>query len=220
MGFIEILLSLVKTIHFNLANLPLKQALRLPVFIHYTTHLEIKGNIRICLDVVSPAMIRIGFHTVPVCNPNDKTSIVILENGVLCFEGTAHIGRGSKLFVGKTAYLNLGDNFAISASSSINCHYQIVFGKDIQFSWDCLVMDSDTHYIFGKNGIINKNKEVVFGDKIWIGCRSTILKGSIIPSNCVIGACSFIAGSKFFRSNSIIAGAPAKSIKDIINWKL
>lgn len=81
-------------------------------------------------------------------------------------------------------------------------------------------MDSDTHNIYGENGdIINEPREIIFGDKIWIGCRATILKGSVIPNNCVIGACSLVSG-KHFKQNSIIAGNPAKSIKTISKWKL
>ena len=81
-------------------------------------------------------------------------------------------------------------------------------------------MDSDNHKIFDENGnIINKPREIVFGDKVWIGCRTTILKGSVIPSNCVIGACSLVSGKKF-ENDSIIVGNPAKSIKKISKWEL
>lgn len=164
-------------------------------------------------------MIRIGFHKVPVCNDNDKTSLTIHNGGRLIFEGTAHIGHGTKINV-NSGELLLGDNFAVSASSQINCYTSIRFGKNIQFSWDCLVMDSDTHCIFDeKDRIVNESREIVFGNKIWVGCRSTILKGSCIPDNCVIGACSLVSGKKF-NANSIIVGNPAKSLKSINKWEL
>ena len=116
--------------------------------------------------------------------------------------------------------MQLCHNFSISASSQINCYKSISFGRDIQFSWDCLVMDSDTHNIYDERGKrVNDDREIVFGNKIWIGCRCTILKGSIIPNGCVIGACSCVSG-KNFEENSIIAGVPAKSLKKIGSWKL
>lgn len=156
----------------------------------------------------------------PIMNPNEKTVINVRKGGTIVFEGTAHIGRGTKIHVANGATLLLGDNFAISASTSINCYNSISFGRDIQFAWDCLVMDSDTHNIYDESGNrINENRPIVFGDKIWIGCRSTILKGTVIPDGCVIGACSLVSGRKF-EENTIIAGSPAKSIKKIGSWKL
>lgn len=152
--------------------------------------------------------------------PNARTVLSIDKGGVLCFDGTAHIGKGIKIHVASNAKLQLGDNFAVSASTQINCYKSIRFGRDIQFSWDCLVMDSDTHHIYNETGEkINEDQEIVFGNKIWIGCRSTILKGSIVPDGCVIGAGSLVSGH-CFEENTIIAGIPAKSLKKIGKWEL
>ncbi len=213
------LISIPRTILFNLRYLPMSQAYKMPVVIAYNTKVIVMGKVRIKGNV-SFGMIRIGFHTVPVCNRNDQTAFSIGKNACLEFLGSAHIGRGSKIHVAENANLILGDNFAISASSAINCYHSIEFGKDIQFSWNCLVMDSDTHVIYDQEGkIINNPESIIFGDKIWIGCNSTILKGAKIPSNCVIGANSVVTGSRFIE-NTIIAGNPAKTLKEIGGWRL
>ena len=136
------------------------------------------------------------------------------------FDGTAHIGRGSKILVVTNALMEIGDNFAISASSTIVSYKKIVFGRDIQFSWDCLVMDSDTHNIYNEEGqISNQPSAIKFGNKVWICNGCMILKGTEIPSNCVIGAHSVVSGHKF-KSNSIIVGSPAKIVKKIKGWHL
>ena len=80
-------------------------------------------------------------------------------------------------------------------------------------------MDSDSHRIYDNGSQINADKEIVFGDKIWIGGRSTVLKGAVIPDGCVIGATSCVTGNKF-EPYTIIAGTPAKSIKKISSWEL
>lgn len=217
--YIEIILSMPKTLFFNFRHLPFKVAYKLPIWIFYNTKVNVKGNI-IITPMASIAMIRIGFHQVPAKSPNDETMLMINREGMLVFEGEAHIGRGSRVYVEKNAKLVLGDNFAISASSIILCYKSILFGRDIQFSWDCLVMDSDTHQIYDKrNKRINEDKPIVFGDKIWIGCNCTILKGTRVPSNCVIGANSMLTGQKF-EENSIIAGNPAMTVKKIGGWDL
>ena len=217
-----ILLSIPKILFFNFRYLPISQAYKLPVIISYNTNVSVDGRIRLKSDVTF-GMIVIGFHRVLECNVNDRTVIRIEKEGVMDFCGLAHIGRGSKLFVAKDSHLSLGDNFSISASSAISCYHHIEFGKDIQFSWNCLVMDSDTHVILDKQGIeINKPKPIVFGDKIWIGCNSTILKGSRIPSNCVIGANSVVTHN--VPSFSFPIGSPAKLIKalkyDVVNYDI
>jgi acetyltransferase-like isoleucine patch superfamily enzyme len=214
-----ILCSIPRILFFNFRYFPLYQAFRLPIFITYNTKVVVKGKIRI--DGISHfGMIRIGFHKVNECNSYDQTILVVEKGAVLEFKGYSHLGRGSKLYVVEKAKLVLGDNFSISASSAISCYHYIEFGKDIQFSWNCLVMDSDTHVIYDINGKrINEDKPIIFEDKIWIGCNCTILKGTIIPSNCVIGANSVVTGNCFLK-NSIIAGNPAKTIKEIGGWRL
>lgn len=213
------ILSIPKTIYFNLAHLPLKQAIKFPVCVYYHTKIKMKGKL-ILPNNVSPFMIRIGFHTCEECNTNDKTLLSVGLGGVIRLEGSAHIGRGSKIIVSKGAEIKFGDNFAISASSTIVSYKKISFGKDIQFSWDCLVMDSDTHTIYDINGnVSNQPKEISIGDKVWICNGCMIFKGTIIPSNTVIGAHSVVSGNKY-KENSIIAGNTAKSVKLISGWDL
>ena len=167
---------------------------------------------------IRPMMIRIGFHECDECNPRNPTLLKV--EGTLVFEGSAHIGRGSKIIVEKGAVLELGDNFAISDSTAISCRKHITFGRDIQFSWDCLVMDSDTHSIFDEQGTrINEDREIVFGDKGWIGNGCMVLKGAHVPDHCVIGARSVVSGRKF-EDHTIIAGNPAKSVKKIGDFKI
>lgn len=216
----EKILSLPRSVVFCLKHLPFRQAIKMPIAVAWNTKTIGGGKIVIATDMLSSAMIRIGFHKVAVCPPNDRTVLAISKGGTLVFEGTAHIGRGTKIHVANHATLTLGDNFAVSASSQFNCYKRISFGRDIQFSWDCLVMDSDTHEILDETGQrCNANRDIVFGDHVWIGCRTTILKGTTIPNHCVIGAQSLLSGTKF-SPNTIIAGSPAKSIRKIGNWKL
>jgi len=218
MKILKLLFGFPKTIYLNFKLLPLFDAVKLPICVTYNTKIRVMGGQAIVKGKISPFMIRIGFHECSECNSTDTTLLQI--RGKLVFEGAAHIGRGSKIIVYKNAILELGDNFAISASSTISCRKHIKFGKDMQFSWDCLVMDSDTHIIMDEQGnCINPDKEIVFDDKVWIGNGCMILKGAHVPNNCVIGARSVVAGSKF-DDHTIIVGNPAKSVKRISGFRI
>lgn len=203
--------SIPKTLWVNFRWLPFRIAIKMPFAVSYDTSFSLRGK-SYFPNQIKPFMIRMGFPERPACN---RTTTKFECNGDLYFGGGVHLGNGSKIYVGKFGKLTLGDDFKISACSTILCYHKIVFGKNIQFSWDCLVMDSDTHPIFDENGnIINENKPFFFGDDIWVGCRCTILKGSILPGNNVIGSTSLVLGGKF-EKNTIIAGNPAKGMKKI-----
>lgn len=217
MKLLKILFAVPKTLYVNFRVLPFRQAVKLPIWMTCQTRVAVMGGV-ILKGNVRPFLVRIGFHECDETNRGDTTLLKV--QGQLVFEGEAHIGRGSKIVVGTGALLELGDNFAISSSSAISCYKHIKFGRDIQFSWDCLVMDSDTHSILDEQGNrMNPDREIVFGDKVWIGNGCMILKGAHVPSTCVIGARSVVSGSKF-EDHSIIVGNPAKSVKRIGDFKI
>lgn len=102
---------------------------------------------------------------------------------------------GSKLIISKGAELIIGDNFIISSNSEIICKTRIEIGNDCLLSWDVLIMDSDMHKIFQNGKCVNRAKPIVIGNHIWIGCRSSVLKGVRIADNTVIASSSVITRS-------------------------
>lgn len=78
-------------------------------------------------------------------------------------------------------------------------------------------MDTDFHALYDSdsNIRININKPIFVGNHVWIGCRTTILKGSTIPDGSVIAACSVIT-KKLNESNCVYASNDVK--KRNISW--
>ena len=64
---------------------------------------------------------------------------------------------------------------------------------------------------------INQAKDVVIGNHVWTGQQVTILKGTIIADDCILGACSLLTG-KNYPTNCVIAGNPAKVVKTEVTW--
>lgn len=214
--FWNILLSLPKTLRFNLHYFPLKTALKLPVFVSHRTFLrELHGKIMLP-EKVNTAMIKIGFGDVGHYDRKRSRSIWQVS-GTVAFEGKASIGHGSKLSV--RGNLTLGADFNMTAESTIVCAHQISFGNDCLLSWDILIMDTDEHPIINQDGIrTNPDKPILVGNHVWIGCKCTLLKGTEIPNNTVVAAGTLLT-SAFSGENQVIGGNPPAVLKSDVRWE-
>lgn len=97
---------------------------------------------------------------------------------------------------------------------------KITVGDECMFSHDVNVRTTDSHSILNKEGErINPSEDIVIGNHVWIGIRSTILKGSKLASNSIVAACSLVTSKTQSQENTIVAGVPAKVVKNEINWK-
>lgn len=207
-----------KTLLVNFKYLPFTDAIKLPIFISRKVYLmDLKGSITIKGEIAS-GMIRIGYGEIGIFDRKNSRSILELR-GKLVFENRAKFGQACKISVGERATLTIGDNLLVTAESSIACHKKITIGHDCLISWEVQIMDTDFHKIKDKAGrITNPDKEIKIGDRVWIGSRCTILKGSEIPEGCVI-ATNSLTNKKFKVSSSIIGGNPAKEIASDIEWE-
>lgn len=96
----------------------------------------------------------------------------------------------------------------------------ICVGDGCLFSSDVTIWASDTHQILdcASGKIINNTKRSLsIGNRVWVGTRCTILKGTYISDDTIVGAASVVSG-RFTESNIIIAGNPAHKIKDGVSW--
>lgn len=207
-----------RSIYFNLKFFKLSTAIKLPILISKNTKfIDLSGKVIINSEI-RPGLIRIGFGHVGIFDKkNEKTLLEI--SGTIIFNGKANIGHGSRLSCVNNAIINFGNNFEISANSTIISRKSIIFGEGCLLSWDILIMDTDFHIIKDvENGIqVNPDKEIFIGENVWIGCRSTILKGTVIPNGNIIAANSFVSGI-FESENSVMAKNPLKVVRNNIKW--
>jgi acetyltransferase-like isoleucine patch superfamily enzyme len=78
-------------------------------------------------------------------------------------------------------------------------------------------MDSDFHKIFYSGEWINGDAEIEIEDNVWIGARTTILKGTRIAYGSVVAANSVVAKS-LSTAKALYAGNPATLKKESIEW--
>lgn len=97
---------------------------------------------------------------------------------------------------------------------------KIIVGKDAMFSSDVHFRTGDSHSILDMEGRrINASEDIVLGEHVWVGTKVTCLKGVHVPDHCIIGACALVTG-KFEKPNCILAGVPAKIVKENADWSM
>lgn len=208
-----------KTIYFNFKYLPFRQAVILPVIISNKVQLaNVKGKI-VFERPLRPGMVSIGFEKTTLFDFKTSRSIWDVA-GKVVFKGDAVIGQGSRIIVGADGTLNFGHRVLITAQTSIVAYQSIALGNNCLLSWDILIMDTDFHSISDKQGtVLNPTTPIVIDDHVWIGCRSTLLKGSMIPKGCIIGAGSLVNKS-LSDADALYAGTPVKKLRDNVKWSL
>ena len=104
-------------------------------------------------------------------------------------------------YIPSSCKIGKGTKFAYKGISVV-IHGRSIIGDN------CLIGQGIT--IGGKHGSLNPPK---IGNNVYIAAGSRIIGDIHIGDNCIIGVNSVV--NKSFKSNSIIAGIPAKIIKDI-----
>lgn len=210
----------LKSIVFNFKYLPFKDAIKLPFIVsNKVVFLKLSGNIKI-LGPIKTGMIQIGhdYGEGALFDKKNNRSVWQVE-GTIIFKGTARIGYGSKIYVSKNGVLELGDNFVITSLTTIMAQKRITFGDNCLVSWECLFMDTDFHKIKDENqNVINPNKSITIGNNVWFGCRNSILKGTKIASNSVIGANSVVS-KDISNTPGVYVGNPITLTKEKVTWE-
>lgn len=166
------------------------EALRLPILVGRGCRIiKFKGSVRADCPVRT-GLLRLGYHRLGTLDPKYERTLWDVD-GDIVLKGKAGIGKGSRISV--SGELVLGDGFEVTGGCTIICKHRIDIGSGCLFSWDTLIMDTDFHSVFDEDGnILNPDRPITIGDRVWIGCRTTVLKGSAIPDDSVIAAGSTI----------------------------
>lgn len=144
---------------------------------------------------------------------NRKTLINsdFISNMVGLYQRTIIVARyGGRVSIGSGCGISGATIYAINS---------IEIGNDVLIGGNSKIIDNDFHPLHADKRNPQKledvkQKPIIIGDGCFIGANSIILKGTKLGRNCVVGAGSVVSG--VFPDNVIIAGNPAKIIKDNI----
>ncbi|MFZ4739603.1 MAG: acyltransferase [Bacteroidales bacterium] len=106
-------------------------------------------------------------------------------------------------------YLEIGNHNYINGAF-ISASSKVVLGNNIKIGPQTMIMDSDFHDTsdHNKEGL---SSEIIIEDDVWLGARSTVLKGVHIGKGAVVAIGAVV--TKDVPANAIVGGIPAKIIK-------
>ena len=149
----------------------------------------------------------------------DKSKVTFLgNNSVVYLSGSSHpyhvdicVFQNSAVYVGKNCYMNPAGIVQMIAAERQN----IIIGEDGLISYGICIRTTDPHLIYSCECMarLNQSKSVIIGDHVWIGQEALILKGTRIGSGSIVAGHACVAG-KTVKSNTAIAGNPAKTIRE------
>lgn len=212
-----ILLGIPKSLYLNFKFLKIKDAIKLPILISDKTVIRNLKSLKINSEIRT-GMIKIGFGDTSIFDRRKSRTIIDIKGNII-FNGSCLLRHGTRISINSNGILELGNNFITNSETIIVCNKKIKFGDNCNISWENLIIDTDFHKIRNNYGeITNHDKEIVIGNNVWIGCRSTILKGSVIEDGNVISSNSRVSGT--FKNNELIGGNPAKVLRENIKWEV
>lgn len=165
----------------------------------------------------------------------------IVGNGVVASHEAAvmaptpkqvHIGDNSEiactLVCQDSGKITIGRNAWIGAKTVIGSVEEIIIGDYAIISTEVHIYDNNNHPVspelrqkMSESGFRSDlwkwhhsaSKKVQIGDRVWIGERSTILKGVTIGNDAIVAAGSVVTHD--VPPSTIVAGNPARVVKQI-----
>lgn len=145
------------------------------------------------------------------------------------------VGNRNRIIIAHGAVLNNAElwieddlnEISIGADSVISgrTHIAAIEGTAVRIGPGCLLSSDirfatgDSHSVVDANGSrINPSKSIEIAEHVWIGAGATILKGSSIQRNSIVGAKTVIA-TEYGEEGVVIVGNPGRIVKRNVNWE-
>jgi acetyltransferase-like isoleucine patch superfamily enzyme len=156
---------------------------------------------------------RKGRKGLPVLGP---AFLEVDSGGRLTTGGWTLFGPGTRISVGQSAEMQIGEGTYVSSDTRLLCRRSIVIGADCAISWEVLIMDNDAHCLSVDGERRPQAVRVHIGHHVWVGARATILKGTTIGDGAIIAAGAVV--TKDVPPACVAAGNPAVVVRKDAEW--
>lgn len=208
-------IRLIYTVYFNIRYLPFSQAFRLPIIFLRRAKINMGKNAKIILDKSVKGRVKIGDYQLSFSHGKEFTTIT--NWGKIIFHGgNIRIQAGSIWFV--LGEVHLGSDIMFGTNSKLSCYNRVDVFNTCRIAHEVQIMDCDFHYLRDRiSGQIKPiSSPIRIGSCCWIGNRTSVMGGTILPDFTIVGSNSLINRdySKIIESYSLIVGSPAKLIRE------
>ncbi len=204
----------IKSLYFNLKLIPFSQAVKLPVLIYENITLGSLGGKIIIKGIVHKGMIKIGYNSDRFAA--SKGGALLDIGGTIIFNGSAVFSVDCTINVSKNCVLEIGEFCGIGNGVKIICWKGIKIGAYTRIAVESLIFDTNFHYTRNINTgqILPMSTEILIGKSCWIGNRTSILKGTVLPDYTIVASNSLLNKNydSFIELGSVIGGLPSKLI--------
>jgi len=123
-----------------------------------------------------------------------------------------------KIYCGNNGVCILKDDSTIETAQINVSNGRVDIGRDCMIAKGVRIRNNDNHHIFdlGSGKRINYSKNVLVGDCVWLGEESVLLPGAEIDVGSIVAERAVT--SSCFPDHVILAGVPAKVIRENIIW--
>jgi len=179
----------------------------------------IGGNTRLKLGkkavIIPDSPLTIGVEDNYLGDRSDRSMLVMQDGSTLRIAGKgrkAFFCYGSRIYVLKNAYLEVGHSTTFNADCLVIASESIVIGSGCRIAWGVQIIDSDSH------GHDNKpvTSPVKIGNHVWIGNNAMIMKGVRIGDGAIVAAGSLVRND--VPERSLVAGIPATVKRTNVEW--
>ena len=219
-----ILLMLKLSLHYSysllfcLRYLPLRQALHIPILIHFSVRVEKlpKGAISFT-EKLKHGMLVVGFDG-NVGRSNSKSLISICRGGRLFVGNDIQLSKGVRIIIGKEGTMFIGNHFCCNCDCYFHCVSNITIGNHNMYGWNVNFSTTDGHHII-EDGIRKlREGNITIGNHVWIASYCDVSKNVYVADGCVVSQRSLLT-KRYEQPNSLIGGIPAKVLKMGIEWE-
>jgi acetyltransferase-like isoleucine patch superfamily enzyme len=208
---------------------PRRQLLRKVLQVSVIRSLYLSARFRAQIIVFRGTRVRLGPGARIVVDPGGRLLlgaddaggtadyVRIAAGGRLTVHGKVVVWRGARILILPGAHLEVGHLTRFNCNASVTCTAHLVIGSDSGLGWNSNILDGNLHELTMAGVSRPRAEPIRIGDHVWIGMGVTILGGVTVGDGAVVAAGSVVSAD--VPERSIVAGTPARVVRENVSWR-